>query len=324
MTDLNKKISGDWFDIKESFTNYYDLYDFFKADNINLNPHIDKLKFSVEQGITEYKKIVVSPFFRTMDNVRFKSPSIEEINNQSRFLTGLLFTVLTQRLIASGDIRITKLKNNSQNKNHNYSDSALESMGLKEIFININERIKNDSELSKDHYFKNILMQIPIIKKEKDTMKKLLPSIKPEAREGFLTNFKNIFSAIENKIKKNYLEILKKDIIDIDINKNILEIIQTKQLLSILLKQSEIISKLRSILIFAAEDKYKIRETLLNSLNEKENLGNLIKSEMDEYSKLVNDIPPDFKEQHNVNNDPYFISRAYCREIITIFEKGMQ
>ena len=145
MINLNKKISGDWFDIKESFTNYYDLYDFFKKSHMNLNPHIEKLKFAVEQGITEYKRIVISPFFRTMDNVRFHSPTIEEINNQIMFLTGLLFTVLTQRLIAAGDIRISGHKNN----NHNNGNSALESMDLKEIFININERIKNNPRLYK-------------------------------------------------------------------------------------------------------------------------------------------------------------------------------
>ena len=322
MSEINKQISGDWYDIKESFSSYYDLYDFFKADKIfimDLRPHIEKLKFAVEQGITEYKKIVSSPFFRTMENVKFQSPSIDEIKNQKSFLSGLLFTVLTQRLISTGDIRVSGQKIRSQNN----GNSALESMDLKEIFININERIRNNPELLKDHYYKNILMQIPIIKKEKETMKKLLPTIKQESRESFLSNFKNTFSTIESKIKKNYQAIIENDIADIDNNKNILEIAQSKHLTSILLKQGELISKLRSILIFAVEDKYKIRETLLSSLEEKKNLEELINSETDEYNKLLNEIPPHIKQRQNIGNNPYFISRAYCKELIIIFEKDM-
>lgn len=323
MSEINRQISGDWYDIKESFSSYYDLYDFFKADSKNfimdLRPHIEKLKFAVEQGITEYKKIVISPFFRTMENVKFQSPSIDEIKNQKSFLSGLLFTVLTQRLISTGDIRVSGQKIKSQNNDN----SALESMDLKEIFININERIRNNPELLKDHYYKNILMQIPIIKKEKETMEKLLPTIKQESRESFLSNFKNTFSTIESKIKKNYQAIIENDIADIDNNKNILEIAQSKHLTSILLKQGELISKLRSILIFAVEDKYKIRETLLSSLEEKKNLEKLINSETDEYNKLLNEIPPHIKQRQNIGNNPYFISRAYCKELIIIFEKDM-
>jgi hypothetical protein len=254
-----------------------------------------------------------------MENVKFQSPSIDEIKNQKNFLSGLLFTILTQRLISTGDIRVSGQKIRSQNNDN----SALESMDLKEIFLNINERIRNNPELLKDHYYKNILMQIPIIKKEKETMKKLLPTIKQESRESFLSNFKNTFSTIESKIKKNYQAIIENDIADIDNNKNILEIAQSKHLTSILLKQGELISKLRSILIFAVEDKYKIRETLLSSLEEKKNLEELINSETDEYSKLLNEIPPHIKQRQNIGNNPYFISRAYCKELIIIFEKDM-
>ena len=51
MKDINSKISGDWFEIKDNLSKYYDLYDFFKADHLNDNSFEESPENSVIDNI---------------------------------------------------------------------------------------------------------------------------------------------------------------------------------------------------------------------------------------------------------------------------------
>jgi hypothetical protein len=61
MSDLEKRISGDWIDIKATLNDPFGIQDLLKLSLTELKTAAERLRFSVEQGIIEFKRSVLSP-----------------------------------------------------------------------------------------------------------------------------------------------------------------------------------------------------------------------------------------------------------------------
>ncbi|HUI71274.1 MAG TPA: hypothetical protein VL354_12210, partial [Spirochaetia bacterium] len=90
MVDLEKRISGDWIELKQKAGDYRALVDMLHLSPSQLGDAASKLRLSVEQGIIEFKRSMVSPVMGTLENARYKSLTAEEIIEQERSLTALL------------------------------------------------------------------------------------------------------------------------------------------------------------------------------------------------------------------------------------------
>ena len=61
-----------------------------------------RLRLSVEQGIIEFKRTMLSPVLVALETARYKSLDGDEMIEQERTLSALLFSVLVQRLAGRG------------------------------------------------------------------------------------------------------------------------------------------------------------------------------------------------------------------------------
>ncbi|MEJ2665414.1 MAG: hypothetical protein P8107_15475 [Spirochaetia bacterium] len=139
MHELNNRISGDWVDITKSALKISELVDYFNLDGEKLNRHVTGLKFAVESGIAEYKTSLLNPLFTTLEEMKFKSLSFDELREKNNDLNIIIFLVLLQRLFASGSLGFSFTKEENPAA-RNQNDINL-------IIADVLARIKENKEL---------------------------------------------------------------------------------------------------------------------------------------------------------------------------------
>ena len=283
--DLNRKIRGDWFEVRESYDEIYELEEVFAFKLTELNTIVSDLRTSVEEGVTEYKQHKLNQLFAYLESLQFDSRGFDDLGKKARDFAHLLYVVLIQRLIASGAVPI---RSGDQNDAPD-PDEDPEKMGMKEILEEIQQRLPEQPELKQHAAVKNIFMQVNIYKRELANMQKLLPNILPEKRESFLANFKQTFAGITEKIREQYRQIQREDetVAASEIAPtNPLKKHDIKPLTKIFEDQGKEFSVVRSTLQYAADERYKTRDILANIIERKDRLGLLISAEQDRYAGL--------------------------------------
>ncbi len=317
MSDLDKRITGDWFDIREAYQDYVMLDQKFRLSDADIRAHIDKLKFSVEQGIVEYKRSALGPLYRMLESTKYQSLSAEQIGAQLREMSTLLFIVLIQRLLAEGIARFAARRKASEEQ------IDPDDLKLKDILEDINDRIKNDATIKGNPSVKMILAQVSRYQKEQQTFKSLLPTIKHDSKRAFIGNFKKTFSEIINRIKRNYIELLQEEAPPADDNRPLIEIVPLKKSAVIITSQSQVVSHIRSALSFVQEEKYKTREILVGLGREREQITKLFKKEMATYMGFYGQLDQSRKNEYAEKGFASLISRNLGAEMIRYLEKEL-
>ena len=281
--DLNRKIRGDWFEVRESYDEIYEFEDVFAFSLSELNTIVSDLRTSVEEGVTEYKQHKLSQLYTYLESLQFDSRGFDDLGKNAREFAHLLYVVLIQRLLATGAVPIRSGEHAED------ADEDSEQMGMKEILEEIKQRLPEQPDLKQHAAVKNIFMQVNIYKRELANMQKLLPNILQEKRESFLANFKQTFAAITEKIREQYRQIQRED--DAVAAREIaptnpLKKHDIKPLAKIFEDQGKEFSVVRSTLQYAADERYKTRDILANILERKDRLGLLISAEQDRYAEL--------------------------------------
>ena len=310
MIDLEKRITGDWIDIREAVADQYTLNDFFKITPSRLRKLAETLRLAVEEGILEYKSSVLKPVFLSLEDMKYQSLRPEELGAHEEPLEGLIFVILLQRLVCSGVIPLPRSKPPER--------ASIEDLDVNSIIEDIKERIKKNPEFRKHPAVKNIFMQLNIYRLEKKKMEELLPTIKQDKRETFRKNFQNGFDHVFDSIRKNYSEILNEEEAErtaAETQEDLLHRFPLKKLFSFLNEQARDISRIRSTLAFAAEDKYKTREFLVSLQKEKEKFLNL----MDKEKKLYQGLCAELNESEK--NCPHQICSRFRDLMIRVIEK---
>lgn len=280
MQELEKKVTGDWFDIKEKAENIFDLHEQFKLSVQQLRNLIQEVRLSVEEGIIEYKRKVLNPVFPYLEALKYDSKHFDELDKHAASLTPLIYTILIQRLIARGTIPIKKKK---------VAVETEREKGLKAIITDINERIQDDPALSSNPAVKNIMNYMNVYKRELAKMNELAPNIPPEKKESFAANFKHTFDELTESIQDNYARVVQEEQQKIHdkIDVSPLERYDIKSLAKPLLNQAMEVSRVRSTLRFAAKEGFKTRELLVKLTGQKEQITGPIEEERRRYLDLT-------------------------------------
>jgi hypothetical protein len=310
MAELQSRITGDWYEIREAAKERDTLDGYFRIPEHYQRIQIEKLEFAVEQGIVEYKRASLSPLFSILENARYASPSFESLKRQIDYAAAVLYVMLIQRLYASGDIRLSRDKKK-------VTGLSPEELELGNILKDIGSRIKTVPEAGKDPTIKNILIQVGLLRKERENLKRLLPTIRQENRNTFLLNYKKTATEIEDKIKRHYAALLDREMPDQQEPSPVLQAVDLSRSVKLLTEQCETVSRLRSTLFFISEEKYKIREIMVKLSKEREPFLELLSQEGQLYQEIVSRVPQELIEGDRS------IARGYCREIIRYLEKQL-
>ncbi len=186
MAELEKRISGDWFELREKAGDFHALLDALPLSPSQLRDSATTLRLSVEQGIIEFKRSMLSPVLVALETARYKTLDGEEMIEQEGSLTALLFAIMVQRLLAVDLLPRARPREEAQ-------QIATDTLEVGVIVEAVKMKIKANPGLRANPAIKNILVQVQVYNKENKKMRELLPMIKPEMRASFLANFRPDF-----------------------------------------------------------------------------------------------------------------------------------
>ena len=284
MVEMEKKISGDWFELREKAGDFHALLDALPISPAEMREGAAKLRLCVEQGIIEFKRTMLSPVLVALETARYKSLDGIEMTEQERSLTVLLLAVLVQRLLAADLLPRSRPREAGQG-------ITATDVEVSSIVQAVKAKIESKPDLRAHPAIKNILVQVQLYNKENQKMQELLPMIRPEMRASFLANFTRTFEGIVGSIRRQYAALLQEEVAA---SKNSqqefsLALLPLKDLAPLLASQAQEVSRMRSTLAYAREEKYKTREVLVRLYDSRHQVLGLIEDEVKMYRKICRD-----------------------------------
>ncbi|MGA2764831.1 MAG: hypothetical protein ABSG17_15900 [Spirochaetia bacterium] len=311
MVELEKRISGDWFELREKAGDFHALLDVLALTPAELRNAATRLRLSVEQGIIEFKRSMLSPVLVALETARYKSLDGEEMTEQERTLSSLLFSVLVQRLVAADLLP----RSRPREEGAGVSTDELE---VGTIVAAVKAKIDTNPDLRAHPAIKNILAQVQIYNKENRKMRELLPMIKPEMRSSFLANFSRTFGDIVGSIRRHYAVLLQEEAAASKSRKPefSLALLPLKDLAPLLSTQAREIARMRSTLAHAREEKYKTREVLVRLYDSRHQVLGFIEDEVKMYRKICRETL-----QYDLDACAQEITVGFRDQIAAILEK---
>jgi hypothetical protein len=311
MSDLEKRISGDWIELREKANDLHTLLDALAVAPHELRAGADSLRHSVEQGIIEYKRSTFAPVLVALETARYKALAPDDMGAQEKSLGVLVFAILVQRLFCMESIPLVRPRDAKR-------DFGVDSLQVGAILGDVNARLKANPALRGNAAVKNILMQVQRYNTENRKMRELIQTIKPEMRTSFLTNFSRTFEEIIGSIRRQYSAILQEEIQADSARKEgfSLAALPLKELAPLLATQAREVLKFRSTLANAREEKYKIRESLVHLYDSRQVVLRLVEDEARTYRRLCQKA-----QQDDIDGCVHLMAMAFRDEVANIMEK---
>jgi hypothetical protein len=274
MPELEKRISGDWIELREKSNDLYTLLDALAVPSYEMRGAAATLRYSVEEGIVEYKRAQLARVMVFLETARYKSLAADEMGVHERSLGVLLLVILVQRLLCSDALPLARPQEEKK-------IFGIEGLQVGAILSDVNARVKTSPELRSHSAIKNITMQVQRYNGENQKMRELLPTIKPEMRTAFLANFTRTFEEIIGSIRRHYAALLQEEHVEKRARNPgfSLALLPLKELAPLLASQAKEISLIRSTLAYAREEKYKTREALVRLYDGRQAVLKLLEEE---------------------------------------------
>jgi hypothetical protein len=311
MAELEKRISGDWIELKEKSNDFHTLLEAIALPQHSLTAVADRLKLSVEQGVIEFKRSLLSPVLVALETARYKSLTGGEMTAHERSLSAMLLVILVQRLLCSELLPMSRPPEEKRS-------FGVESMQVGTILADVNARIKAHPTLRAHAAIKNILMQVQRYNGENQKMRELLPTIKPEMRTSFLANFTRTFEEIIGSIRRQYLSLLQEEKAAEKARQEgfSLALMPLKELSPLLVSQAKEVARIRSTLAHARDEKYKTREVLVRLYDGRHAVLKLIEEEGRVYRRICQRTL-----QYDLDACSLALASGFRDEIVGILEK---
>jgi hypothetical protein len=311
MSELEKRISGDWIDLREKSNDLYALLDALAIPSYEMRAAASTLRFCVEQGIIEFKRTLLSPVFSVLEAARFSTIASSELSTQERSLGVLLLVVLLQRLLCAETIPLARPPAEKR------ADGG-EGPQVGIILADVNARVKADPGMRSQGAVKNILMLVQRYNGENQKMRELLPTIRPGMRTAFLANFTRTFDEIIGSIRRHYAALLHEEKAAEKARRETfsLSLLPLKDLAPLCAGQAKEIALIRSTLTHAREEKYKTRESLVRLYDRRQTALGLLDDEVREYRRVCMTAQPS-----NVESCTLGTASAFRDEIVLILER---
>jgi len=311
MPDLEKRISGDWIELREKANDLYTLLDVLAVPQHRLLAAAEGLRHSVEQGIVEFKRTLLAPVLVALEATRYKSLAADDMGAQEKSLAVLLLAILVQRLFCT---EILPLARPHEEKRV----FGVDTLQVSTILADVNTRVKSNPGLRAHTAVKNILMQVQRYNGENQKMRELLPTIKPEMRTSFLANFTRTFDEIIGSIRRQYATILEEEAAADKARREgfSLALVPLKELGPLLASQAREVSKFRSTLAHAREEKYKTREALVRLYDGRQVVLKLVEEESKAYRRLCQRI-----QQDDMDSCAGAMASGFRDEVAALLEK---
>ncbi len=263
-------INNAFFELKENITDHEKIAEYFELTNFKYIEINDILKTSTDNGYIEAREMLLNKILSILDEAKFKTITVEHIDNLIDYSTKLLFISVIVRRIFSSDFIV------ESHKIIKYDE--IKDIDLKTIVSEISILKNKHKELVENRYLKEISLKLQKYNIELQKLQELSKNIIKDKKTLFLQNAKKDLDVILTSIKKNYQLVLQfiydkeQKIKDED---NLLLKLDFKSVISTITEQLSIYSKLRASIIFIKKEKHKFQhiiEKLYTNLSDSTNL----------------------------------------------------
>lgn len=285
MESLDKRIAGDWFDIRRIIDDRHAFEDFLDLTEVEVRALAEGLRLSVECGTVEYKRKILQSVITFADSHQFDARSFQDTGRQGRELLKLIYLSLLQRNYSTGSLSPRRRKAVEPED----TSGAVRKTELKEIVEDLRARIGRDQSLRRDPTVKTILALVARYRKEVDNMRELAPNIPREKYAAFADNFRKTFEELTQRVQERYagflqgLEPAKPTVQPRDMFARY----DLKPLGGLFALQTQEFARIRSILAHAERERYQIRGILLQILARRGESLSLVERELKEYERIA-------------------------------------
>lgn len=311
MMELDKYVHSDWFEIREKYDNVFSLDEYMDLTVPQLEEIIQSIRLSVEEGVLEYKRMIISRILSFIESLKFDTKQFAEIGDYALLSTKLLYVILLQRLFSTGQIVPGRQE---KEKDPEEMEEQYKEKDIKTIMSELSSMVKEDAALIQKQEVKNILLQFKIYQKELEEMNKLKNNIPKEKLPSFLNNFKNTIDGITKKVQDNYSRILKEKSAPAApvFGRGDLRAHSLSGLTTVFQKQAELGSKIRSRFLFARNERYNTREIFEAATALLSELKDTIKIEESRYRTMA---PSESSE--------ILLAKSFSVELVRRIEKNI-
>ncbi len=313
MGELEKKISGDWYEIRRALDEPDTLVDQLEITPEEFREAAEKLRFAIDEGIVEYKRDLLHTVMTPLKSLRWDSKAITDLEKSVRQSAVGVLTPAVQRLFALGMLRLYNLKNENQEEPPAIQETEeKDTPDIKTIVAEVQEIVKERPELRTHQEVKRIMMQLKNYNTELEKMKSLAPNIPREKQEGFKKNFNEIFSDITEKIQNAYRSLIREELTEPKQVENlpILKRYDFYGMEKMYREQIANAARIHSTIRFAEKERFQMREVLVELAAGEPFYDGLLKRELEEYRHLA-----------PFGKDHMKISRAFGEQIGRYFDR---
>ena len=223
MSELEKQITGDWYEVRRALDEPDTLVDFLEISPAEFTRAAEQLRFAVEEGIVEYKRGLLHSIMSPLKSLKWDSRAITDLTPPLRESAMGVLTPAVQRLFALGLLRLYSQKSSeeaagSQEKPEaanpqapNKDPSQHASSDIKTVVQEVKNMLKERPLLRNHQEVKKIMLQLKYYNTELEKMRSLAPNIPPEKAAGFKQNFQDTFNEIAQKIAASYTTLINEE-----------------------------------------------------------------------------------------------------------------
>lgn len=278
---LEKKITGDWIDVRDKLNTPVRLKTYLKLDDSRLSVVPQELRKASFEGMVEAKRRWTDGVFNFLSRLAHMTPSQAEILQCESELRLVLFLLCLENLFVLGTLKPSLEVAQTEGQAAAPAENKTR-INVDQVLKEVTARLNDNPELAKDPHVKNVLMEIQMYKKEYAQFVAMSPKIPDDRAPSFFANFKQRIDQILANVELHYQEILNADTAELhkDLIRQEEEVLMITPLHKILTAQAQEVSLVRSTILHALQEGYQVRNLLLRLTQKKEPFGALLDEEL--------------------------------------------
>ena len=315
MNQLEKRVAGDWFEIKERVRHPDQLFELLyptdRDDSRRLRSRealsgaSRALENAIEGGVFEFRKTELLAVFGKLADAEYSSEVFGHLPELRLRCTALLFVSACQRALLAGDMRFIA---DSEKEHGPDTAKGIENKEINDIISEIKEIVASDPSAKMNPAIKNILLQVQKYREETETYRKLKEQANDQRLEMYSKTFSNTFHQIFESIRKNYAAYIEEKEAERRENRRApVESMDTREWVRSITTHLEHVSRIRSTIAFAEEehsgmrgpmvDLIKRRATILDQLDKEIAIAEKACGSSDERAKLSRALSVEIAER---------------------------
>jgi hypothetical protein len=274
---LEKRITGDWIEVREKLNTPVRMKAYLKLEDARLGSVPDDLRAATMGGLVEFKKRLAGSVFNFLTRLSFTTPNQTEILGAEADIRLLIYVLCLETQFATGQLKPAKEAEGPLAGSNPRNRPPVE-----EIVSEVKARVSANPDLAKNPHVKNIFMEIQLYQKEFGQFATLSPQIPDDRAPTFFMNYKKRLDGILDNIHGHFRDIrmAEDDEMRKEFQRQEEDQFAVPELVKLVSTQAQELTKVRSSIFHALQEGYQIRNLLLKLTERKDPFFALLEEEL--------------------------------------------